>query len=396
MAKVYRRKDSAIWWADYLTADGLRKRVSTGATNKPDAETILQTLLVAEKLGAQKRLTESRARGLIAEILERTTGETVSFYTVKEWFDSWLAGKKIAKAPATLLRYEVAARKFLKGLGKRAESNIETLKDADILEFWNAEREAGKTVRTANMSVKVVATCLNAAARRGILSKSPAASFEAPELNDSKKKEAFTPEETKKLIETASGDWRGVIMVGFYTGLRLQDCANLCWREIDFESHVLRVVPRKTARRKGAAENGVVIPMHPELEAFILSLPASDEPEAPVFPSLSGMSSSGRSGLSMAFSRLMNRAGVTSAVLREGSKAGRTIRAKSFHSFRHAFLSIMQNKGVSAEIRKQLAGHSDIAMTQIYSHVELETLRGAVAVLPSLGIEKPANQKRKG
>jgi integrase len=374
----------------------LRKRVSTGATNKPDAETILQTLLVAEKLGAQKRLTESRARGLIAEILERTTGETVSFYTVKEWFDSWLAGKKIAKAPATLLRYEVAARKFLKGLGKRAESNIETLKDADILEFWNAEREAGKTVRTANMSVKVVATCLNAAARRGILSKSPAASFEAPELNDSKKKEAFTPEETKKLIETASGDWRGVIMVGFYTGLRLQDCANLCWREIDFESHVLRVVPRKTARRKGAAENGVVIPMHPELEAFILSLPASDEPEAPVFPSLSGMSSSGRSGLSMAFSRLMNRAGVTSAVLREGSKAGRTIRAKSFHSFRHAFLSIMQNKGVSAEIRKQLAGHSDIAMTQIYSHVELETLRGAVAVLPSLGIEKPANQKRKG
>lgn len=395
MAKVYRRKDSAIWWADYLTGDGVRKRVSTGATSKLDAEATLQTLLAAERLGAQKRLTESRARVLIAEILERTTGETVSFYTVKEWFESWLAGKKIAKAPATFLRYEVAARKFLRGLGKRAESNIETLKDADILEFWNAEREAGKTVRTANMSVKVVATCLNAAVRRGVLTKSPAASFEAPELNDSKEKEGFTPEETKKLIEATSGDWRGVIMVGFFTGLRLQDCVNLRWSEIDFESHALRVIPRKTARRKGAAGNGLVIPMHPELEAFILSLPSSDEPEAPVFPSLAGMSSSGRSGLSMAFSRLMERAGVTSAVLREGAKAGRTIRAKTFHSFRHSFISIMQNSGVPAEIRKELAGHSDLAMTKIYSHVELETLRGAVGVLPSLGVAKAPKRSRK-
>jgi integrase len=396
MANLYQRADSSVWWADYLTADGTRKRVSTKATNKEDAHVILNTLLAAEKLGAQRRLTEDRARVLIAEIVERTSGERLDFYSVKEWFASWLEGKKIAKAPATFLRYEVAARKFLKMLGTRADSNIETLRESDILNFWKVEREAGKTVRTANMSVKVVATCLNAAVRRGVIGRSPAASFEAPELHDAVDKESFTPDEVRQILEAATGDWKGVVLVGFFTGLRLQDCVNLRWSEIDFESHALRVIPRKTARRNGPKGKALLIPMHPELESFFLELASSDEPQEFCFPSLAGKSSSGKSGLSMAFSRLMERAGIESGILRQRSKAGRTIRAKTFHSFRHTFISNMQNSGVSAEIRKELAGHSEIAMTQIYSHVELETLRGAVAVLPSLGIAKASKKKRKG
>ena len=40
------------------------------------------------------------------------------------------------------------------------------------------------------------------------------------------------------LLSTADGDWRGVILVGFYCGMRLNDACNLRWRDIDLVSPI--------------------------------------------------------------------------------------------------------------------------------------------------------------
>ena len=65
-------------------------------------------------------------------------------------------------------------------------------------------------------------------------------------------------------------------------------------------------------------------------------------------------------------------------------EGGRGMTTLSFHSLRHSFNSAMANAGVSQEVRQKLTGHASAEMNKLYTHHELETLRNAIAKLPSL------------
>lgn len=129
----------------------------------------------------------------------------------------------------------------------------------------------------------------------------------------------------------------------------------------------------------------VKIPLHEAMEEYLLSRPSSDIPSAPVFPELHNTPGSGKSGLSMAFKRIMERAGIAAGVIRERKgTAGRSVSALSFHSLRHSFNSALANAGVPQELRMKLTRHSSADMNTVYSHHELETIRAAVRTIGRL------------
>jgi len=100
-----------------------------------------------------------------------------------------------------------------------------------------------------------------------------------------------------------------------------------------------------------------------------------DFKEAPVFPTLGGKAGGGKSGLSMAFKRIMGHAEIQGRLLREANGEGRSQSSLSVHSPRHSFNSAMANAGVAPEVRQKLTGHSSADMNRIYTHHELEPLR---------------------
>ena len=100
-----------------------------------------------------------------------------------------------------------------------------------------------------------------------------------------------------------------------------------------------------------------------------------------MFPTLSECSAS---PLSKQFGELMERAKIEHTTIREKSGAGRSVSALSFHSLRHSFSSILANAGVSEELRMTIVGHSSRVMHQKYSHHELQRMRDAISVLPTL------------
>jgi len=59
----------------------------------------------------------------------------------------------------------------------------------------------------------------------------------------------------------------------------------------------------------------------------------------------------------------------------------------TFHSLRHTFASHLVQNGVSLYIVSKLLGHSDIKVTEIYSHLSPETFHDAVSLL---GAQQPA------
>ena len=164
---------------------------------------------------------------------------------------------------------------------------------------------------------------------------------------------------------------------------------NLTWGNVDLANRVIEFMPRKTAGRARVGGKGpkrVAVPLHGELEAALSKLEGADgSPKAFVFPGLAGKTSAGRSGLSMAFSRIMDRANVDAGARREKQgEAGRTVRARSFHALRHSFNTALANKGVPIEHRAKMLGHASKSMTEHYTHDMIDALRDSLDQLPGL------------
>jgi len=126
-------------------------------------------------------------------------------------------------------------------------------------------------------------------------------------------------------------------------------------------------------------------PNSTELFDYLLSRSVSDDGRKPLFPQLYHLRGSGKTGLSSAFRRLMDRAGIDPGIARQKTgKAGRNVSRLSFHSLRHSFTSALANAGVPAEIRQKLTGHADAKAHAVYSHHEFETIRQALDKLARL------------
>ena len=306
----------------------------------------------------------------------------MKFYTTQEWLRDWLKGKEAAKSAGTFLKYRNTIEGFLAFLGEKAKRSLNQISPREIQGFRDNELAQGKHPNTCNFAVKHLRIPFNVARRQGLITHNPAEAIEMLSTKGQGTKKDFDIEQIRALLKSAAKvneDWRGIIMVAFYTGARLQDAANLRWRSIDLQEQLISFTVGKT-------DEPITIPMHPELHAYLLTLPAPDSASAFVFPSLAGKKTGGKSGLSMAFSRIMEKANVRGEVARKGKGRGRNVNTLSFHSLRHSFNSIMANAGVAQEIRQKLTGHLSPETNKRYTHHELAPLRAAISVMPSIGL----------
>jgi integrase len=164
----------------------------------------------------------------------------------------------------------------------------------------------------------------------------------------------------------------------------------LAWENVSFEKKEIRYFPKKTAGAnrhpdwKKHVPGQLEIPMMPELEAHLLSVPSSDKP-APLCPTLAEKGTGGKSGLSMTFQRIMAKAEIE--VDRGAAKTGkgRQFKTLGFHSLRHTFVSELANADVPADVRRQISGHDDEQIHERYTHLDLDSKRRALAKLRPLG-----------
>ncbi|MEJ0000853.1 MAG: site-specific integrase [Verrucomicrobiota bacterium] len=389
---------SPYWIACYTAADGRRLKKSTKQRKRTKALEVALALERAEAAARAGTLTETRARQLVGEVLERTTGESLIITSTEGWLRDWLRGKKVSKSVATYEKYTSTVEAFIAHLGPKAKLTLAAVAPRDLANFRDALIAAGRHPHTVRDFLRVLSIPFNAARRQGLITTNPVEAVESParlKSDDTGAKAVFTPEQVAKLMETALAtqdekpdgipvykagkDWRGVILTAYLTGARLQDVCNLTWNNVDLPGKTLTFVTRKTRHK-------TVVPLHPELEVHLLSLDAPDSGQVFLFPDLAGKETGGKFGLSMTFSRIMARAKITGEVLheRKGTK-GRTVRSLSFHSLRHSFNSAMANAGISQELRMKLTGHIDTATNAAYTHLELEPLRRAVESIPGVG-----------
>ena len=385
------RGRSPFWICCYAGATGQRLKKSTKIRIKPlkgekrkdgspktaadkrtEAWEVCLGIERAEDHAKNGTLTEQQAKKIIGEILERTTGERLHNYKTRDWLNHWLDMKARVRAGKTMDRYRQVIRDFIKSLSLRADLGLTHIIPKDVLAYRDSIIKANKTARTANLSVKVVSAAFNAAVRQHIIESNPATALESLPVR-TEERGTFTPKQLSKLLRAAEGDWRGAILLGYYTGARLSDVANMRWEAIDWRNKVIRFTPSKTKKPIG-------VPLHPQLERELLKKPGIGK--APMFQTLAGKGTGGRFGLSGRFAAIMENAGIEGK--RTQGNGARTLSTLTFHSLRHSFNSAMANAGIAQEIRQKLTGHASAEMNEVYTHHELGPLRAAISAIPSI------------
>ncbi len=393
MAYLFKNPASRFWYAgfDFVGPDGRmqRRQRSTKRTNRREALALAVAWEEAARKGGEGRLTVAIARAVLGDSTETFTGERLDAVTVKEHFSGWLANKEPGLAKRSFERYEKVCRDFLAFLGPRAGLGLETVKEADVIAWRDAETRAGKGATTVNLNVKIVRSVFEIASKRGIIPRNPAACVQRVD-GEAMQREPFTPAEIEQLLRSAPDEgWRGMILLGLYTGGRMGDLSRLRWGNVDLENGTLTFRPEKTKKSK----KEVSLPLHPALSSFLLSLPSADSESAPLFPDLAGKKPGGAHGLSKSFAKIMAAAGVDSMKVERafnaktgGSKRGkgRQLSRRSFHSLRHTAVSLMANAGIPEELRRRVVAHSDGDIHTKYTHHETDTLRAALASLPDV------------
>lgn len=379
MASVHKdhKGRSSFWIAAFRGSDGRRKQKSTGTTNRSDA---LRVALEWERLakdGRGKRLVVAQVRKVISEITEQVTGEALHYKSVKEYFQEWLRNNESATSTATFAKYRQVSRDFLASLGSRAEFTLNTIGASDVTTYRDKLIRKGLSAASVVNLLKVLSVAFDAAQREGIIPLNPVKAVKRPSDEDKGEREAFTVLQLQALLNAAEDDWKGCILFGVYTGLRLQDITKLKWANIDLEARTYSV---RTAKTKRAHTAG----LHSDLEQWLRSR-IRGLPHAYIFPDLAKKRGGGESGLSKQFKRLMEKAGIKGRLMRRArGKGGRNLSSLTFHSLRHTCATMQAAQGVSEELRMVHLGHSTKAAHRIYTHREVEQLRQIADSVPSI------------
>ena len=375
MASLRRLPRSPFWHAVWRGGGGKQFTRSTKSRDRTEAMTIALEWERTEKKAIRGLLTEVQARKVVAEILERTdNGESLRTPSCRDWLASWLEGKGETRAETTAQRYKITIQLFLASLGKRADQPIEGLTARDVQGYVTGRLKAGLAPSTVQIEGKALRAAFNQARREGLISVNPAEAVELP-ARRSVEKGVFTPAQVEMLVVAAEGEWKTMILTGYYTGARLTECSRVHWDDVDLMDAWITFPTTKQGKVHKT-------PLHPAFCVYLESL-AGDE-SGFLSPRLASVKTTGRRGLSESFKRIMRQAGIDDQMV-QGSGT-RRVSLLSFHSLRHTMNSLMANAGVSQEDRMAAIGHSTETINRKYTHHEAEKLLRAVSVVPEVKI----------
>ncbi|MEI6714156.1 MAG: site-specific integrase [Verrucomicrobiota bacterium] len=376
MASTYKdpKGRSPYWYVSFFGADGRQVRKSTKTTDKKLADRLAVEWEELADAGRKGSLTETQARKVVSEIVEKATGTPLQFATAADYLTEWIKTQDGAIELASFRKYSQAIREFIESLGDRSKLALGAVSSADVTAFRDKSARMGRTPGTIKGLLKPISKAFEQAHKQGLIPHNPCKAVPSLKDREKKPKECFTPAQIQTLLSAADTEWKGLILFGYFTGMRLQDIAHLTWENVDLENEVVSCKERKTGKHN-------LWELHPNLLQW-LKARGQGLPKTYVLPELKSLS---EAHLSRSFTRFMARAGVVGALIRKKTgEAGRNLSGLTFHSLRHTFVSGLDAQGVPEELRMKIVGHSSVDVHRNYTHHKDDRLRGIIAGIPGI------------
>jgi integrase/recombinase XerC len=240
-----------------------------------------------------------------------------------------------------------------------------------VRSFLAALSRDGLSATSRGRALSAVRSLFRFACREGVLDHNPAAGVRAPKTPKHLPRH-LRPGETEELMEARDGDDalalrdRALLELLYAAGLRVGELVSLDWRDLDLAARVLRVVGKGGKERMVPFGRPAAAALRGWLAAWegVRALAAEhgvavDDDQEPVFLHHRGGRLSARS-VRRVIDRATGEAGIAPGV--------------HPHTLRHTFATHLLEGGADLRAIQELLGHSSLATTQRYTHLEVERL----------------------
>ena len=395
---VFKRKGSDFYY--YRMGAGGSKWVCSYETDKREAEKKakahrgatsgncnldeLFVLLEARLDGLPDKEKEAKREEFGKKLL-RISPDVLPF---SEAWAKWLAMPHKSKfgnpKPNTLAGYSAIWKRLEKWAGEQNIHHLHELTPKQAEDYMGNLLASGITERTYSAHLKQLKAMFRTLKNQAGIVLNPFGELAPMEL-DTRGRKAFTREELASICAKASGDWRYLVGIGIYTGLRLTDALHLKWENIS--KGIITVVPAKVRRRKKAEEKAVEITVHPVLAALLEELRRlrGGNPSGYMFLALVREYAKDRTAASVAFGKLLrDECGIeTTAEIEAGTQRKRRANLRGYHSLRHSFVSMCAEERVPIATIRDMVGHASALQSLEYTHAGEQEKRHAINLLPS-------------
>lgn len=376
-------KRGKVWYAVWHQ-EGRQRWRSTQETNRKEAKAVLDAIVAPLNAADQARAFREAAEAAYVRIGE-ATGTSIRLEHMWEMFEE--APERPDAAPVTLEGYKSAWQRFF-DWNRKEHPKSATLSDVTppLASDYAKSLRDGVGSASYNRHIGVLRLIWKTIAKRSGWKDNPWMMVSLRRATHIVKRE-LTPAELDSLLAAAvDPEFKTLILLGAFTGMRLADCVTLQWCEVDLDRALIMRVPRKTARKAGKLLH---IHIHAQLQIALQARRAHAGRAPDVLPKTAAIYRQGRSNLSKRIGRIFKRAGIE----RLGDKPTGNVHRPTlagFHSLRHTFVSICRSQNIAMSVVQELVGHSNPAMTRHYTHTGEDAMRSAIESLPMIGESRPA------
>ncbi len=249
------------------------------------------------------------------------------------------------KALSTQKTYITVSRQFLTFAGKE----LEEVKLEDVLLWLESFQLRKSSQNTINNKLAAIKSLFSFGVKTGYLSANPTSMIKVPKPKDALNERILQGEEVKELINSASTERDRLILKLIYIlGLRISELVGLNWSDFKPTRDSVTV----TVFGKGHKTRTLLI-TH-QLWVELQQLPRSDKSSA-VFLSR--------------FGNRLDRHAIHRLIKKAVEKAGINPHT-SAHWLRHAHACHSLNNGAGIDLVMKSLGHSSLAVTSRYLHVQ--------------------------
>ena len=357
----------------YLIYDekGIRHRLSTGCTTKPQALAYVMELY--------------RTNSLIPDKKKPVPVLTIKEYTMTWWTDACSYVKAEALRGRVLTQQYIKTNRqlmmkyILPTFGPSPLSEITTNK----IENWQRYLLDKKKLapKSANNILSILSVMMEEARRQGLIPTNPCSEVRTMAKN-TKPRGILTLEEAKELL-TNLYYWENPVayaasLLAACTGMRLGEIRALRPSDIkDGYIHIEHSVDLQGALKSTKTGDSRDLPLPPSLMKTLIELCKHVEKSDRVF-SIAGIPMSSKIIRNALYDALIAK-GIT-----ENERKERNI---TFHSWRHFLNSQLLSHGVNGEKTRKITGHATASMTEHYSHFLVEDFKDVLLITEGI-VEK--------
>lgn len=264
----------------------------------------------------------------------------------------------------TVESYSRDLTKYTRFIEEHQKKNIVDCSRLELLLFLTGEQESGLSSRSLSRMLSSIKTFYNFLVSEGIAARSPFQDVQTPRIQQ-KLPGVLSRDEVEALIHAPDTDTffglrdRAFFEVLYATGIRVSELVSLTMENVNLEAGFLIVVGKGSKERIVPLGEAAVLFLKKYMADSRLQM-VSRRVHSYVFVNRDGEKMS-RQGFWKIIKKYCLIAGIAKRI--------------SPHTLRHSFATHILEGGADLRSVQVMLGHSDIATTQIYTHLANTTLK---------------------